>query len=189
MSYVKKYDVGQIKVDLPYANYIHELPLLSIGDVKHNINLSLVFNYNRYKEESENGSNPFFIAPGYKLNLQKRLTSDEQGDPAKIQEANGEFIDLNKIYPHTFTFDDESQRILRSTEQHTLVPVPGGNVEYGTIPYDHNVEHPDFSRERYNEAGRITNVYNKYNKNILSYAYSEYGQLISICYNNSKTIY
>ena len=44
MSYVKNYNVGQTKLDLPYANYIHELPLLSFGDVQHTINLSLVFN-------------------------------------------------------------------------------------------------------------------------------------------------
>ena len=57
MSYVKNYDVGQINVDLlntiafdepPFVQYTHELPLLSFGDIQHNMNLSLVFNYERY---------------------------------------------------------------------------------------------------------------------------------------------
>ena len=82
MSNVKNYDVGQINLDLlnsntleepPYVQYTHELPLLSLGDVLHNMNLSLVFNYERYRDEKANGKNPFFIAPGFKLNLHKRL--------------------------------------------------------------------------------------------------------------------
>ena len=81
MSNVKKYNVGQIKPDLlqlktpdnaPFVQYTHELPLLSFGDVQHSMNLSLVFNYERYRDEKANNQNPFFIAPGYKLNLQKR---------------------------------------------------------------------------------------------------------------------
>ena len=44
MSYVKSYDVGQIKLDLPRANHIHELSLLSFSDVQNTVNLSLVFN-------------------------------------------------------------------------------------------------------------------------------------------------
>ena len=180
MCYVKKYDVGQIKVDLPYANYIHELPLLSIGDVKHNINLSLVFNYNRYKEESENGSNPFFIAPGYKLNLQKRLTNDDQGNPTKAQEANGEFIDLNRIYADTFTFRDESQRILRIIE-HTIKPLPGMNEEYGAAFYDYEIESPDFSKEKYDESRKIVATYDKYGGTAaLTYGYNSDKQLTSV---------
>ena len=58
-TYVKKYGVGQIKLDLPYANYIHELPLLSFGDIQHTVNLSLVFNHARYTEEAEDNKNPF----------------------------------------------------------------------------------------------------------------------------------
>ena len=49
-NYVKKYDVGQIKLDLPYANYIHELPLLSLSDIKRSLELSIVFNNNRHKK-------------------------------------------------------------------------------------------------------------------------------------------
>ena len=50
-TYIKKYDVGQIKLDLPYANYIHELPLLSFGDIQHTVNLSLIFNSEKKKNE------------------------------------------------------------------------------------------------------------------------------------------
>ena len=72
MSHVKKYDIGQIRLDLlktpglqdaPYMQYTHELPLLSFGDVQHSVNLSLVFNYERYRNEKAAGENPFFIAP------------------------------------------------------------------------------------------------------------------------------
>jgi hypothetical protein len=125
MSYVKKYDVGQINIDLlnsntieepPYVQYIHQLPLLSFGDVQHNMNLSLVFNYERYREEKASGKNPFFIAPGFKLNLQKRLTTDLQNLPTIFQGEDGRNINILSFNGH-FSFDDDSQRIIRRTEQ------------------------------------------------------------------------
>ncbi len=193
-TYVKKYDVGQIKLDLPYANYIHELPLLSFGDVQHTINLSLVYNYSARKREIESGytgeTNPFNIASGFKLNLQKRLIKDNQGYPIEIQEENGDFVSLNQLYSNTYTFKDESQRILRITEKQNSTLDPSGNIIYDpdSITYTYTVEYPDFSKEKYNDSGLITTVYDKYNNVVLSYEYNENEQLQSIHFTDSKTI-
>ena len=193
-TYVKKYDVGQIKLDLPYANYIHELPLLSFGDVQHTINLSLVYNYSARKREIESGytgeTNPFNIASGFKLNLQKRLIKDNQGCPIEIQEENGDFVSLNQLYSNTYTFNDESQRILRITEKQNSTLDPSGNIIYDpdSITYTYTVEYPDFSKEVYNDSGLITTVYYKYNNVVLSYEYNENEQLQSIHFTDSKTI-
>lgn len=190
-TYVKKYDVGQIKLDLPYANYIHELPLLSFGDVQHTINLSLVFNRERYTEEAQESENPFFIAPGFKLNLQKRLIIDE--DTISYQDENGKIIALTQ-YGDVYTFQDDSQRILRRTEQVPsiiLPPNPGsGIIEVPPVTlYDYEVEYPDFSKEKYNTDGLITAVYDKYSNNaFLTYTYNTSDQLTSIAYRNSKTV-
>ena len=43
-NYVKKYNLGNIMVNLPYNSYIHELPLLSFSDYRNSVNISLVFN-------------------------------------------------------------------------------------------------------------------------------------------------
>ena len=181
MSNIKKYDVGQIKFDMfpesydhdgPYVSYTHELPLLSFSDVQHSVNLSLVFNYDRYREEKEKNTNPFFIAPGYKLNLQKRLIYDLQDIPTTFQGENGKNIELNKASNNVFTFNDESQRILRRTSSALTV------------------EYPDFSKEDYNETGRITQAYDKYSDcPVLTYSYNVYNQLVSIVFRNSKVIY
>ena len=193
-TYIKKYDVGQIKLDLPYANYIHELPLLSFGDVQHTINLSLVYNYSARKREIESGytgeTNPFNIASGFKLNLQKRLIKDNQGCPIEIQEENGDFVSLNQLYSNTYTFKDESQRILRITEKQNSTLDPSGNIIYDpdSITYTYTVEYPDFSKEEYNDSGLITTVYDKYNNVVLSYEYNENEQLQSIHFTDSKTI-
>ncbi len=178
MSYVKKYDVGQINVDLlhaiamdepPFVQYTHELPLLSFGDVQHNMNLSLVFNYERYRDEKANSKNPFFIAPGFKLNVHKRLIFN-QSVLSAFQGEDGRIIDL-KAFGNTYTFDDESQRILRKAQSVLTV------------------EHSDFSKETYNSAGRITATYDKYSNNaILSYNYNPSGQLISITYRGTKVV-
>ena len=181
MSNVKNYDVGQIKFDMfpegydhdgPYVSYTHELPLLSFSDVQHSVNLSLVFNYDRYREEKENNTNPFFIAPGYKLNLQKRLIYDVQGALTTFQGENGKNIELNNASDNVFTFNDESQRILRRTSSALTV------------------EYSDFSKEQYNETGRITQAYDKYSDcPVLTYSYNVYNQLVSIVFRNSKVIY
>ena len=184
-TYIKKYDVGQIKLDLPYANYIHELPLLSFGDVQHTINLSLVYN------RKNNAENAFNIANGFKLNLQKRLIID--GETISYQDENGKIIALTQ-YGDVYTFQDDSQRILRRIEQVPsiiLPPNPGsGIIEVQPVAlYDYEVEYPDFSKENYDPWGRIIAVYDKYGNNpFLTYNYNASGQLISIVYRGTKTI-
>ena len=170
-TYIKKYDVGQIKLDLPYANYIHELPLLSFGDVQHTINLSLVFNYERKKKYDES----FFIADGFKLNLQKRIGFDQCAcAPMEFFDSNGKSINLicngdNNEY--IYTFGDDSGRILRKI----------GNT--------YEVEYPDFSKETYNADGRITAAYDKYGTEtpILSYIYDD-SRVRFINYRNTKSV-
>ena len=139
MSYAKTFNPGQLQMDLPTANYIHELPLLSFSDIHGGVNLSLVFNH-AMKAES---SNPFNIAAGYKLNLQKRLVM-ENNVPVQFQDESGKYIQLNSSNT-IYTFDDESMRILRRTGS-TYV-----------------LENADYSKEYFDQLGRITSVYNKYN--------------------------
>ena len=107
MSYVKNYNPGQIRMDLPTANYIYELPLLSFGDIYGNISLSMVFN----RQMKAEGNNQYNIAAGFKLNLQKKLTV-ENGKPVRIQDANGNFVDVIGT-SSPFSLDDDSQRIIR----------------------------------------------------------------------------
>ena len=166
MSYVKTYNPGQIRMDLPTANYIHELPLLSFSDIHGAVNLSLVFNYALKAE----GSNPYNIAPGYKLNLQKRLII-ENGIPIKFQDESGKYVDLIGA-TSPYTFDDDSQRILRTT---------GDNI----TPYV--IENPDFSTEKYNSSGLIIYAVDKYGTNVLTYTYSN-NKLASILYRGNKII-
>lgn len=64
-NFTKKYSVGTVRLDGPHAHFIHELPLLSFGDVLHTINLSIVYHSNL-------SGNPFNIASGFKLSLQKK---------------------------------------------------------------------------------------------------------------------
>lgn len=198
MSYVKKYEVGQIKFDLldgsaikiaPYVQYTHELPLLSFGDVQHAVHLSLMFNCDRYREEKKN-KNPFFIAPGFKLNLQKCLKYDSSGNLVAFQGEDGNNVELRTL-GDTATFNDESQRILRRTQRSNspIPPVIGGNIEYDPgVSYDHTVEYPDFSKEDYDERGRISSTYDKYGNVVLSYTYLTSGQLESVTFRGSKTV-
>ena len=69
MSYVKTCNPGQIRMDLPTANYVYELPLLSFADIHGSMNLSLIFNQKMKEDEA----NPFLLTAGYKLNVQKML--------------------------------------------------------------------------------------------------------------------
>ena len=165
MSYVKNYNVGQTKLDLPYANYIHELPLLSFGDVQHTINLSLVFNQQRKAA----GDNSFNIASGFKLNMQKRIVKSN-GEPVQFEEADGRHVELTYTCG-VYTFDDKTQRILRSTST------------------GYEIEYPDFSKETFNSNGYITGVYSKYDQTtpFLTYGYTN-GRLTSIVYRGTKTI-
>ena len=171
MSYVKNYNPGQIRMDLPTANYIHELPLLSFSDIHGGVNLSLVFNYEMKvaadDSDSNANSNPFNIAPGYKLNLQKRLIL-ENNVPVQFQDESGKCIQLNSSNT-IYTFDDDSMRILRRTGSTYML------------------ENADYSKEYYDQLGRITSVYNKYNDLVLEYGYSN-GILDSITYRDTKEI-
>ena len=165
MSYVKNYNVGQTKLDLPYANYIHELPLLSFGDVQHTINLSLVFNQQRKAA----GDNPFNIASGFKFNMQKRIVKSN-GTPTHFEEADGRRVELTYTCG-VYTFDDKTQRILRSTST------------------GYEIEYPDFSKETFNSDGYIAGVYSKYDSTtpFLVYGYGS-GKLTTITYRGTKTI-
>lgn len=164
MSYVKNYNVGEIQLDLPTSNYFHELPLLSFADIHGEVNLSLVFNYGLKAE----GSNPFNIATGYKLNMQKRLIMSNNA-PIAFQNESGKVINLNSS-DTLYAFDDDSQRTIRRT---------GSTYE---------LENLDFSKEIYDQVGKIKYAYDKYGTLILSYAYNSGGILTSITYRNEKTI-
>ena len=200
MSHVKKYDVGQIRLDLlktpdvqdcPYMQYTHELQLLSFGDVQHSVNLSLVFNYERYRNEKATGENPFFIAPGFKLNLQKRLLYTQFGVFTNYQEGSGNIVELNNLYGY-YTFDDDSQRIIRQKAQPRQTgSISEGNIEMGGDDpvYDYFLEYPDFSKEKYSEAGRLLAVYDKYSDDaVLAYTYDTSGRLTAITFRNGKDI-
>ena len=164
MAYVKNCNPGKIAMDLPWKNYIYELPLFSFGDLYGSLALSLVFNHSMKAE----GYNPYFVAEGYKLNVHKRIVF-EDNEPVAIEEVNGNLVYLegeNGVYMLT----DESQRVLRAS---------------GTT---YILENPDFSYESYNSIGNIASSTDKYGSRILTYSYSTGNKLASIVYRNSKTI-
>ena len=166
-NYIKKYDLGNIFVDLPYNNYIHELPLLSFGDYKNNVDLSLVFN-NRLKQiDEETMRNTFNIKEGFKLNIQKKVYSDDTLE-LKYIDGSGKVISLiaNGVY---YTFDDESKRILKET-----------NSGYEVYNFD-------FSKEVFDANGNLIKVYDKYGDLYLLYTYNSSNQLTAVTYNG-KTI-
>ena len=87
MAHVPKYNPGQIKLDLPTANYVYTLPLLSFADIYGTLGLSLVFNYSL----STSAQNHFNMSPGFKPNLHKKLILD--GTSAdKYIDADGKII-------------------------------------------------------------------------------------------------
>jgi len=159
MSYAKKYGAGNVHIDMPYAQFIHQLPLLSFSDVQHTINVSLIF-------QSKESNNPFSIANGYKLNLQKRLIMSGN-IPVKFEDGNGKIVTLNNC-SNRFVFDDGSQRIIRS-ENSTFV-----------------LENPDYSKEVYDALGKITEAWDKYGNKYLIYSYVN-NKLDSVGYRN-KTV-
>ena len=126
MSYVKNYNVGQTKLDLPYANYIHELPLLSFGDVRNTFNISLIF-------QSKMTSNPFQIANGYKLNIQKRIIISN-GTPQSYEDGDGTLVKLNYCYGNKYAFDDGSRRFMRLINGQYVLE----NSDYSTEIFDTN---------------------------------------------------
>ena len=160
MSYVKNYDIGISKLDDTYQHYVHELPLLSFGDARNTFALSLVF-------QSKLTSNPFYIANGYKLNIQKRIVFSG-GYPQSYEDGNGALVKLNR-FGNKYAFDDGSQRIIR------------------LINGQYILENPDYSSEIFNTSGNILSAKDKYGNTILSYAYSS-GKLVSVVYKNRKTV-
>ncbi len=133
-TYVKRYDVGNIRLDAPYAHFIYELPLLTFGDIQHTIGLSLVFN------SRLSGSNEFNMSNGYKLNLQKRLIMSSSGSPSSYEDGGGSICELISMGNGKYTFDDDSQRILRTS---------------GT---SYVLEYPDYSKETFNSDGKIVSI-------------------------------
>ena len=110
MSFVKNYDPGQIRMDLPTANYIHELPLLSFADLHGTLNLSLVFNY-RMKQER---GNLFNIAAGYKLNLQKRLIM-ENNIPKMLLEEDGKYRKYEETHLQRAYRQEDVEALIRES--------------------------------------------------------------------------
>lgn len=165
MSYVKNYNVGQIKLDLPSPNYYYNLPLLSFGDIYGSVNLSLVFNYTM----KNNNDNNYHIANGFKLNLHKRIIRNMGGTPISFENSNGTTVNLYQT-DNIFTFDDDTRRIIRKV---------GDSYE---------LENPDFSKEVYNSYGMLVEVYDKYGELIYSYGYTTHGKPNYILYRNSKQI-
>ena len=163
MSYVKSYDVGSIRLDAPRTHFIYELPLLSFGDIKHTIGLSLIF-------QSKTTENAFYISKGYRLNLMKRLIVDAGGIPEYFEESDGTQLPLND-FGDRFTFNDKSQRVVRKFGDNTF-----------------RIDYPDLSAERYDNYGRIIAVIDKYGETYLTYSYSAYGKLNSITYRGNKVI-
>ena len=164
MSNVKNYNVGEIIVDLPTPNYYHELPLLSFGDIHGSFGLSLIFNF---ELKAKSGSQ-FYMLPGFKLNVQKRIIMKNNA-PYTYQGEDGKIINLNSS-DILYAFNDESHRILRRT----------GST--------YSLEYPDFSKETYDQLGRISAKYDKYGASVISYSYDSSGRLASITYRGSKTI-
>ena len=174
-NYIKKYNTGNIMVDLPHNSYIHELPLLSFSDFRNSVNISLVFNH-KLKQDN---NNMFNINNGYKLNIQKRIVMDSDNNPNKFIDSNGKQVLLIKNYNTldqstpfngVYTFDDESKRVLRS------------------ISTGYEIEYEDLSREEYNLNGYITKSFDKYQDTYLSYFYNRNNYLSTVSYNN-KTVY
>ena len=161
MSYVKNYDVGNVRIDEPHSHFIHELPLLSFSDIQHTIGLSLVF-------QSKTTENAFNISKGYKFNLQKRLNLTTEGLPEYFEDGNGALVPLVG-YGDRFMLQDASQRIIRMS----------GNT--------FTLENPDYSREIYDNQGRIVSVYDKYGNICLTYQYA-YDKLNTITYRDDKVI-
>nr|MBQ8890916.1 hypothetical protein [Clostridia bacterium] len=165
MAHVPKYNPGQIKLDLPTANYVYTLPLLSFADIYGTLGLSLVFNYSL----STSAQNHFNMSPGFKLNLHKKLILD--GTSAdKYIDADGKIIELIKN-GSIYTFVDDSQRIMRREAGYFVV------------------ENPDYSTELFVLDGRFFKLFDKYGNEVIANGYDiSTGRLATIKYRGSKTI-
>ena len=162
MSYIKSYNIGNISIDLPGQDLIYELPLLSFGDVKNTLNVSLIFNSNFATE------NTFYMSNGHKLNLHKRLVIRSE-IPAFYENGDGRRIELMYQGEGRYTFDDDSQRIMRGTDNAFIV------------------ENPDYSTETYTTLGYFTSATDKYGETYLSYTYTS-NKLTAVTYRTNKVI-
>ena len=159
-SYIKNFEVGNIRLDTPKQHIIHELPLLSFGDARNTFALSLIF-------QSKLTGNPFYIANGYKLSIQKRIIV-VNSVPQSYEDGNGTLTNLNR-FNNKYAFDDGSQRFIRQLNEQYIL------------------ENPDYSTEVYDDNGNILLVKDKHGNTILDYSYSD-GKLISVAYKESKTV-
>lgn len=166
MSYVKSYDVGSIRLDAPRTDFIYELPLLSFGDVQHTVGLSLVFN-SRFATE-----NPFYMSNGYKLNMQRRVIMSGN-IPQSYEDGYGRIVDLIQCTNDKYTFDDDTQRVLRRISTNES--------------FTFTLEYPDYSYEEYDHLGRITSATDKYGVTYLSFTYAS-NKLSSIIFRSNKVI-
>ncbi len=170
-NYIKKYNIGEIAIDLPYNSYIHELPLLSFSDFRNSVNLSLIFNHKLKLD----GNNMFNVKEGYKLNIQKKIIVSNN-IPVSLIESNGKYVQLyrnknitiegNEVYNNVYTFLDESKRVLR------------------IISNGYEIENEDLSKEIYNLNGDLVTIYDKYQDVYLSYIYNNNNLLTEVRYNN-----
>ena len=159
-NYIKQYSIGETSVDIPKFKCVHQLPLLSFGDAKGDVALSMVLN-TKYCE-----ADYFNIANGIKLNLQKKLVF-EGSDVSQIIDVNGDHIQCYR-HGNVYTFDDDTRRILR-------IKIVNNNTTY-------ELENPDFSTEIFDDTGKIMRVIDKYGDVILSYEYNTAGLLSRIAY-------
>ncbi len=164
MAYVKNYNPGQIKLDLPSANHIYELPLFSFSDVYGGVGLSVVYN----RAFVAMGDQHFGFYLGYKLNLQKKILFNGNG--------SGDYIDADGKTIHfwndggVYLFKDEGARVM----------VSAGN--------SYKVFYPDNSYEIFDQSGKITLMSDKYGHSLASFTYGSNGLLTSITIKNKHVI-
>jgi len=176
-NFIKKFERGEMYLDLPYANCIYELPLWSFADMRHSFHLSLIYN-RTLKEQNDDF---FHIAKGYKLNLQKRLIYNPYGT-SYFQEENGKCTKLHHHGGTRYTFDDDSQRMIH-----------GETREGGAMVYTLDYSDGSFEEyEMYDDQGangfktRIIGAYDKHHKKVLSYNYNDNDLLSSIMYREEN---
>ena len=168
-NYNKKFSVGSASLAVPYFDYYHALPLVAFGDVKSNIELSLV--YNSMLEEE----NRFNIGDGFKLNLQKKLLIS--GTTIQLIDSNGNKIACNLPHNGTASYEqpaysvnDNSHRMLRRT-----------NTGYV-------LEYPDFNKEVFDSEGKLIGSIDKYGEEMLRFVYDEDDKLTSIVYRPGVSV-
>lgn len=164
MAYVKNFNPGQILLDLPSANHIYELPLLSFGDVNGSVGISVIYN----REFAAMGDQRFGFYMGYKLNLQKKILFSDNSSGNYI-DANGKSIPFWRT-EGVYLFEDEGARV--------MVPI-------GT---SYKVFYPDNSYEIFDQSGRITLMYDKYGHILASLTYGSNGLLTSITIKNKHVV-